>query len=903
MNFRSRARVGPAPRPDDLPGFGVTGLREDPRTTVELASREAGAAMLRGVGEVGPVTGEMFAARDALRALKQNRKGAAALSALATIPIVGIPLRWLRRGRVATRNAESIVRAIANGEMTAEQGIAKARGISGRFGNEMSEFLREGGIPDDITSLRSLPPDILERAAKRAITGPGDRAALASARAARAAQRAGPTGPAPSALPRVPAGRRVVAAAVRGADGNVYLGLNHGMAQEAAADALRATPKGLAALERNSGNSWLMGSRGFVASDTPAGQIITPEEARAITARSNQTPQLDPRLSQLHSSDIAKGPQDVPPEAIEAAGGPEHLLSIATPGGARPISSLSDDELMEVGRRIRSRQDELTGPATGDELFDTSRSVEAGRADYDARLWEVEAARRRGSGVLGGTSEQLQALETARAAEHAQRLQVGGRAAEAHAAGGSTFDPRTGLDMSGSRRYAVSPFKMREVVLDQPPTPEDLAQYMDANADLFADPGVVLGTWESNGRHFIDATVLVRSKRQAERIGRATGQEGFTFLDSGNPNPERRFVTTTIRNPDPIQAARTRNELLDEMPVFRAAVEREMVRNLTPDEAAQYASANARWQRSWLRAFAMSPTPREWASMIDLGYNARDWYSVSRAAIAQFGKDAPKFTALMAATSPNVPVERNLAIAREIWNRTGGQPVTREQALAMLHEIGAGKAAHTMAPNVARVMGMSADEIARVDITRPGFLSGAKVDPFFANLMGETQRVTLDTHMARAAGTKPSDIGVSSRNGGVSASLRAGTAEFNRLSGLPPIAPAQAQAAVWEPVRTMTRLVSRGQTVIPDVIRPSQAQDIGQFLSQSTPAPQPGPVTPGLMRPEDIEGFVRRIEIAKRAEQQLGPALFGLPPLVALGALGASQSPLFGTPAAPGQPQ
>jgi hypothetical protein len=527
-------------------------------------------------------------------------------------------------------------------------------------------------------------------------------------------------------------------------------------------------------------------------------------------------------------------------------------------------------------------------------MFDTSRRVEAGRADYDAQQWELEAARRRGSGVLGGAPSELQAIEAARAAEGARRLRIGTEAAAAHSAGGSTFDPRTGRNLSGARQYAVSPFKMRELTLDRPPTPEDFAQFMDLNGDLFGFPNVILGSWAtSDGRHVIDATVLVRSKRQAERIARATGQEGYTFLDGKD------FPTTTIQNADPIQAARTRNELLDEMPAFRHAVQREMVGNLTPAEAAEFAAQNAGDQRQWLRAFTMSPTPREWASMIDLGYNARDWYGLSRAAIAQFGPEAPKFTALLAATSPNMPIERNLQVALEVWKRTGGRPVTAEQASRMLREIGAGTAQASMVPNVVRVLGMSAGDIAKADISRPGFLSGPKVDPFHANLMGETQRVTLDTHMARAAGTAPGGIGTLFRNRGVAASVRAGTAEFNRLSGLPAISPAQAQAAIWEPVRTMTPLASRGQTVIPEAVRSTQAADMGALLAQprlralaeeaglpaTAPAAAPGaPVNPGLMRPQDIEGFARRIEIAKRAEQKLGPALFGLAPLAALGA-------------------
>jgi hypothetical protein len=192
--------------------------------------------------------------------------------------------------------------------MTAQQAVSKARTISSRFGDEMGEFLREGGLVTDLESLKSLPPDVVERASKRAISGPAERAQLAAARAARAEQVAGPAGPSPVARPTVP------------------------------------------------------------------------EQPAALA-----------------------------PETIEAAGGPGRLTSTSTPGN-RALTDLNDDELLDAGRRLRARQEELAGLPTGDVMFDTSRQVEAKRAAFDAQQWEAEAARRRGSGVLGGSPQDIEAF-------------------------------------------------------------------------------------------------------------------------------------------------------------------------------------------------------------------------------------------------------------------------------------------------------------------------------------------------------------------------------------------------------------------------------------------------------------------------------------------------------------
>lgn len=481
--------------------------------------------------------------------------------------------------------------------------------------------------------------------------------------------------------------------------------------------------------------------------------------------------------------------------------------------------------------------------------------------------------------------------------------------------GGATFDARTGANMGDSGKYAVSPFKMREQVFDHPPTPQEVAEFAQRNGDLLmGHDDVFLGGWKDGDKWYLDATMLVDDEAQAMRIARATDQEGFTLLDG------KTFPTTRLTDADrdPIEAARIRHQLMEEIPSYREAVEMDMLEHMTEAERAEYARAGKR-QDLWLRSYSMSPTPQEWASLIELGYDQRSFYPLSQMALGAFGDDAARFTALTSALSPKRSVKENLKFATEIWEQwnRSGRTQNPERIAAMFHPD------DTTQQNAIKVLLADNAELLDESILEAGgLLSGLKVDPFYANLMGETQRVTLDTHMARGVGIEPKEF-TQYRNRPVAASLRAGTDYYNRISGRPPITPSEAQAAAWAPIRTMTSSAGRrmrGMEAPPSVydeffdfpygdqaiaervpreimeVIEQEGGDFGDVMRRD-PAlrarieeaagrpvkvgapPEHAPVRPEIMRERDIGGIARRIDLSRSGDYLFGIGLAASPVL------------------------
>ena len=104
---------------------------------------------------------------------------------------------------------------------------------------------------------------------------------------------------------------RIAAPSVLGADGNYYTGLNHAFAAERAAEVMRSTPEGMAAMARNGGSAIIRGSEGF---KTDQGRYISRSEARGMAAATGQAPNLAPQYTALHSSDLA--PVSNPPVEV-----------------------------------------------------------------------------------------------------------------------------------------------------------------------------------------------------------------------------------------------------------------------------------------------------------------------------------------------------------------------------------------------------------------------------------------------------------------------------------------------------------------------------------------------------------------------------------------------------------
>jgi hypothetical protein len=101
--------------------------------------------------------------------------------------------------------------------------------------------------------------------------------------------------------------------------------------------------------------------------------------------------------------------------------------------------------------------------------------------------------------------------------------------------GGFTYDAVTHTFMNiGDKGFAVSPYKGRERVFDQPIIRMDLMQYIRDNADLLGQPGHAVGGWDDeNGHQVLDVSVIAPTKDEALTLARANNQDAIFDFRAG----------------------------------------------------------------------------------------------------------------------------------------------------------------------------------------------------------------------------------------------------------------------------------------------------------------------------------------------------------------------------------
>lgn len=146
----------------------------------------------------------------------------------------------------------------------------------------------------------------------------------------------------------------------------------------------------------------------------------------------------------------------------------------------------------------------------------------------------------------------------------------------------------------------------------------------------------------------------------------------------------------------------------------------------------------------------------EYLAAMKAGVAAKGWYKHSGDVMKSiFGEDFPRFTKLLAALSPQQPVDANLRMALDVWNRweKAGRPQDTKTLMDMFGPVrkrrpeGKWKVVDLQArgPNALRAL---QDEVGvPLSETDPG-LSGDKVNSFAGNIMGDPNLVTNDAHMA-----------------------------------------------------------------------------------------------------------------------------------------------------------
>tara|TARA_B000000609_G_C24182254_1_gene359873 strand:+ start:4993 stop:7599 length:2607 start_codon:yes stop_codon:yes gene_type:complete len=156
------------------------------------------------------------------------------------------------------------------------------------------------------------------------------------------------------------------------------------------------------------------------------------------------------------------------------------------------------------------------------------------------------------------------------------------------------------------------------------------------------------------------------------------------------------------------------------------------------------------------RLLDVLPPAKEMTALGKIGGAKRGWYRASTQALVDvFGDDAPRFAALLAATSPQTSVESNLINSLNIWKNwtAAGRPTSREKILDVMGDSVQGEKGRDS------ILGAwENNTVTALSTVDPSDirLSGAKVDSFMANLSDDVYRYTNDAWMANISGIEQS---------------------------------------------------------------------------------------------------------------------------------------------------
>lgn len=154
-----------------------------------------------------------------------------------------------------------------------------------------------------------------------------------------------------------------------------------------------------------------------------------------------------------------------------------------------------------------------------------------------------------GAGTLAGLGGSM-----ALAGEHPS---VAENALREHSmAGGSTFNPRTGESMTGTRNVAVSVAPEHTAISDRPFTPEQYSNFVSSHRDLMTQhPNLAIGTHfePETGLHHLEIVGVTPSKQAAGAVGARLGEGSVYNLATDEKIPtgvdtglERSPVTSGI---------------------------------------------------------------------------------------------------------------------------------------------------------------------------------------------------------------------------------------------------------------------------------------------------------------------------------------------------------------------
>ncbi len=414
--------------------------------------------------------------------------------------------------------------------------------------------------------------------------------------------------------------------------------------------------------------------------------------------------------------------------------------------------------------------------------------------------------------------------------------------------GGSTFDPRGDGDLGGKDVWATSLGEKFERLYDEPPTPEEIRAFMDEHRDfLERNPNVVIGTWDdragrdAHGKFELNLTRTFQKQKDVRNYALAHDQWGYLNL----ADPEFESVAAT----DAFANARLRMRLDNEVPQRTERRLRRFRELATPDELAYFDKSNANVKQRILDYYSIMPETAEGAALAAIGHAGARWYESAASSIHQlFGDDAPRFSAVLAVLSPNAPVRNDLLASLDIWDKwvKAGRPTDRATLAGWLDEA---KVTYGITPtnlnNLERVLNASDELLLEPETLSKGgllvgsaqgpgiqegkdLISGTKVGPFYGNLMGQLQRLVMDTHMRTGFGTMKPTVAAAGKAEVLAGQVASrGYAEYlTQLTGKPWDV-GNVQAAQWSAIWALKEMAREGKAIgarrtalegIPDIL-------------------------------------------------------------------------------------
>jgi hypothetical protein len=324
---------------------------------------------------------------------------------------------------------------------------------------------------------------------------------------------------------------------------------------------------------------------------------------------------------------------------------------------------------------------------------------------------------------------------------------------------------------------------------------------------------------EERGQAFAGQSAMAMSGIDPKTAGKALANAVDTTIAKAG---EMAAPISTAANPAPqitpeLQAKVKKLE--EEVPNFSA-----LSTHLNADEIALVSKDRA---EEMVELFTQFPAAEEMASVAFSGKAKKGWYERSaRALVRVFGADdAPRFTALLAATSPQTSVESNLTNALRIWMAwdRSGRPTDEASIMRIMGENVQGNKGEDSV--LGAWINNSMTALTAAD-PKKIVLSGPKVNSFMLNLRGVVDEVTNDAWMANYGGVdqgmfakRPTRVGGQEVGSGKGPGYMAFSALARRAAKVlsertgETWTPAEIQETVWSWAKTLyEKRISKGET-------------------------------------------------------------------------------------------